>query len=229
MGGWLPIDVTVRAPRYKDYDNPPSDNPNPPPTYTNPPAYSGGGGSGGGSTPPGGVPLKVPGSSQTDERTDYRLYKKPCEAYNYMFNKALTSDSEVGALITDKGIIMLPNNYATLNSDGTRGFQFGSYSSDAGGYYLQTTNGKAYISGVIHTHPNNPNDVGPLGQPIGLPSLKDLELARDYAPLAQYIITPYYMNYFAAKIGPDGKLVLGFAATVYNANTAVCATNTPQP
>ena len=158
--------------------------------------------------------IKVVGRDEFNEEKDYRLYQKPCEAYEYMFNKALASNSEVGALITERGIIMLPNSSAFTNSDGTKQFSLGAYPSDSGGYFMETTDGKVYISGMIHTHP------GPFAN--GTPSPTDLQTALDYNSLGHYIITGFYMNNFTADRDAAGKPKLATVQTVYNQQTAKC-------
>ena len=221
-GGTLP-EVKVTAPRLNDGGGG---------TIWVSDGYNSGGGSGGGSNtggsggddhagsggsgsenPP--KKVKVVGRDQIDEATDYRLYTKSCEAYEYMFNKALAINSEVGAFITDKGIILIPNNNAVTYQNGDRGFNFGYVPMDQNGYYLQTTEGKVYISAMIHTHPNF--------NAVGVPSNPDLALAVKYSSLNHYVITGFYMNQYTATASPTtGQPVLTSTATVYNAITAKC-------
>ena len=109
---------------------------------------------------------------------------------------------------------MLPNSSAFTNSDGTKQFSLGAYPSDSGGYFMETTDGKVYISGMIHTHP------GPFAN--GTPSPTDLQTALDYNSLGHYIITGFYMNNFTADRDAAGKPKLATVQTVYNQQTAKC-------
>ena len=96
-----------------------------------------------------------------DEENDFRLYQDRCDAYNYLTNSALNKDTEVGAYITDRGIIIGPNSRGGpksytfdrgLNVYSVNGNKVYDYSN----FFLTSSNmGLLNVKGFIHTHPGS--------------------------------------------------------------------------
>ena len=122
---------------------------------------------------------------------------------------------EVGAFITDQGVIILPDRFAVTTADGRQGYNFGllEYSKDSQGYYIMADGKKAHINAVIHTHPSHFENSSYI--PVAEPSDEDFNLASLFGDsVAQFIISPAYMNYF--KVGVvNGRMQPTYEQTVY--------------
>ena len=102
--------------------------------------------------------IKVVGRDAVDEENDYRLYLNKDDAYAYLENATLTKNKELGAYITDRGVIIGPNSQGSaqhyllirqVNSYMVGGNKVTDYSKE----FLKTTNmGTVMIKGYIHTH-----------------------------------------------------------------------------
>ena len=135
------------------------------------------------------IPLKIVGVDSYDENTDYGLYTKECEAYEYLFNKAVASSNEYGAYITTKGIIVLPNNQSLTGSNGVRHVKFRRWriAKDSKRLIVPTNKGIFSISAFLHTHP----------QGIAEPSLPDdTDFARENSGQKHYVMNPFVVNEF---------------------------------
>jgi hypothetical protein len=163
------------------------------------PTPSGGGaGSGNSSGSADPIKAKVVGRDSFNEDTDYRIYTTACQAYDYLFLTGVTKDYEVGAFVTvDGAIIILPNNSAVMTADGRRSVKFPPVYKDPGTstWYIKTDDGKVYISGAIHTHPNSVYPTGPQGGSV-TPSTKDKDYAASVPGLDFFILTNLSMVQF---------------------------------
>lgn len=111
--------------------------------------------------PPPGRTIKIVGQDSFDENVDFRLYQNKCDALNYLKIKAQTSSTEVGAYVTNAGIVVGPNNEGGANTYSfwvgipvfyVNGVKVSSYQQ----VKLTTSNmGDLNIGGYIHTHPAN--------------------------------------------------------------------------
>ena len=119
--------------------------------------------------------IKVVGRDAINEETDFRLYPNRADAYAYLENATRTKDKELGAYLTDKGVIIGPNSEGSrehyvlirqLNTYSVSGYKLTDYSKE----FLNTTNmGTVNISGYIHTHISN-YSIYPSGDDISIAS-----------------------------------------------------------
>lgn len=112
-------------------------------------------------SPPPNRTIKVVGVDVINDNTDFRLYQNKCDALNYLKTQALSGNTEVGAYVTNQGVVIGPNNEGSQN-----GYNFsvgipifyvnGVIVSNYQQPLLTTTNmGNLGISAYVHTHPAN--------------------------------------------------------------------------
>jgi len=92
-----------------------------------------------------------------DPEKDAKVYNKPCEAYKAMWDQSFKKGKvykETGALITPKGIIVLPMNKNTKTSFDINHFNIKEYPQGSRSFYVQQGDEFVLITGIIHTHPN---------------------------------------------------------------------------
>ncbi|MCY7359322.1 MAG: hypothetical protein LH609_18080, partial [Rudanella sp.] len=101
--------------------------------------------------------IKVVGRDGFNESTDFRLYTNKCDALAYLKNKTQLGNAEVGAYVTNQGIVIGPNSEGSQNSYNfsvgiptfyVNGVAVSSYHQPV----LTTTNmGNLNVASYIHT------------------------------------------------------------------------------